>query len=181
MREIEFKDKVYAHTQYAVDAIAWATNRRGHNRWESDDVTDTIVDYLKKNNVELVTKSFNGKDDVIVNRSAIRRAMLRLAEAKLARVKNSDNARHIIEFEFAPDVILTGHGVNRTGEAAKMADEAAKPVKLDIELPMPETPFQRYRHDEIDRLLLEHNQRDPDGHADYIDRLIETLKVVLYG
>lgn len=188
MREIQLEGKVYAHTKYAISAIAWATNRRGHNEWESDDVVATIYDYLIRNNVKMETTDYRGRDKVLVGVAHVERAIIRLVEAKLAHATWSSHPRHrrLIKFGFEPDVTLTGHSVDKLPVSEPVVAEhrlsgVAEPVKLDIQLPMPEIPYKPYRHEEVTDLLQRWQKADAEAHANYIDTLIETLKVVLDG
>lgn len=189
MREIKFDSKVYSHTKYAVDAIAWATNRRGHNRWEGDDVVNQVHEYLIRNNVKMETLDYRGRDRMLVGARHIERAMVRLTEVGLARIKRREGGTTIVSFEFEPDVILTGHSVdkNETGDPIDRLKEAAAEPRVAsaitelVDMPMPELPFHPYRHDELTELLSSWQKRDGDAHADYIDRLIDTLKVVVNG
>lgn len=200
MREIDVKGKQYSQTRYAIDCLAWATNRRGHNRWASDDVATSVYNYLVQNHVDMATVDFRGRPGVLVNSHHIQNAMERLVKAGLAKVKYTPGRyKRVAEFEFAADVILTGHDVNKRDPIDRLKESATRdaeiskgvgkivtaltgpPPKLDIVLPMPEIPLKPYRHDEVTDLLSQWQKADADAHADYIDTLITTLKVLLGG
>jgi hypothetical protein len=197
MREIVLKSKAYALTRYTIDALAWATNRRGHNKWQGVNVGDIIYQYLLAHDVDLSVepahKSRNDprtvNDVFYINPQNLKYTMRRLEAEGYATLEVK--GKRFVSFEFNADVILTGHGVRFTEKAVHASEVHHIPFKkagvptagapTDIVLPMPEIPHTRYHATELNELLDRWAERDPEAYARYADQLEITLGVLLDG
>lgn len=94
MKKIKIPAGSKQQTRINVPAVAWATNRRGHNSWKSDNVTEDIRKYLETHNVVIHPAQTIG-------------ATLRWFEDKGYGVRIIKGKRTVF-FKFNDDVILTG-------------------------------------------------------------------------
>lgn len=179
MREIDVGRSTW-RTKEMIAAIAWATNRRGHNSWKVSEetrnrsVSNDILAYLKAHNVKL--------DDGWTG-PRITYVLKLLAGKGFAKIRM--HVYGVSEFKFDDDVILSGYmpdffdqvTVNPSVEkVAERVEEAIQlpPAKI-LNLPMPGVKPPRYRADAINDLLDRYADVDPDGYADYADKLVTLL------
>jgi hypothetical protein len=197
MREIVLGAKATQLTKYTIDALAWATNRRGHNKWQGVNVGDIIYQYLLSHDVDLsvlpahtsVRDPRMVNDIFYINPQNLKYTMKRLEAEGYAILEVK--GKRFVSFEFKPDVILTGHGVRFVEKPVHATEVHHIPFKragaptagapTDIVLPMPEIPHTRYHATELNELLDRWAERDPEAYAKYADALETTLGVLLDG
>jgi hypothetical protein len=197
MREISLQGRTNKTTREMVEAIAWATNRRGRNPWKSSDnasVVTVIQEYLHEHNVSLIggTDKQSARTKYALNRL--------VAEGyAYSKFKGEDASKRMVEFGFHPDVNLTGY-TPKFKAVPLIADVGADigpitPTPVDADrkyqvlinpnpppiVPLPPIIIPRYKEDEIEALLDKWAQKDSEAYADWADKLIATLKVIVNG
>jgi hypothetical protein len=172
MRELKPKHRITNKTKDAVAALAWASYRRGNVPWKGNNVSVDVFEYLSGHGV-LLTRSYSPKQ--------LNYIMRMLSESDLADIQIEQTG--ITHFAFKPDVVIQGHYplfVTDENPVAQ-AESKATPTVNVLDLPVPALPVTRYRKDELDELLDKFFAVNPESYADYIDRLLPALKVVVDG
>ena len=99
MRKIIFPANTHAKTKDNVEALAWATTRRGSRVWQSSNVKGQIEQYLKDQGYES-QQEWN--------------TTLKWLESKgYAHAQYGDGHKRRLKFEFDKDVILSGYSPKR--------------------------------------------------------------------
>jgi hypothetical protein len=193
MRDIELKGKVFKNTRQTVDALAWATNRRGRITWIDDrHVVGKIRQYLIDHHVKL--HNDNAKD----MERHIRLTINRLVNEGYAEAKGGGVRNALTSFRFKDDVNITGYtpifvdpnkpevvsvydGATPEPVTPPITHQALMPNALaNLSMPLPEMPKpDRYMKAEVDRLLERWAEFDPDSYANWVDQLMQRLGVVL--
>jgi hypothetical protein len=189
MRELVMPKRVTNSTRTALDALAWASYRRGNNPWQGDNVAKTVVDYLNKHNVPVI------EDDITPIK--LGRVMRELAAFDLATTKNEGERGAVSWFQFHPELDLSKARVGMVIKEERLEDKVNKilhpenaareiPVlPLHTVLPLPDVPPPppppRYRAEEINTLLDAYAEMDSEAYATYADRLLEVLRMVTNG
>lgn len=165
MRELKITDqRTTNRTKDAISAIAWATNRQGRNPWHGTNVSTDMIAYFQRHHA-VVGDLFKPAQLTYV--------LKLLADKKFAEIKNSDKG--VTYFAFLPDVQLNGH--------SPVFKEAPKAVTYEVsqvhvtDLPLPNVP--RYLKEDLDNLLDKFYEHDPEGYADYADKLKAALEANL--
>lgn len=181
MRKIKLSGREYATTKYTLEAIVWATNRRGRVSWKDNNgVSTQIIGYLKEHKVDLPD----------LNAKRVAHVINRLVNEGYAWVKYGGHGGYgtkIVEFGFKEDVNLTGYTPQyEKGEWEKMKNSLPEqtPAVLPTPIPpppLPPIPYQRYHAIEIDDLLHRWALQDAEGYAEWADKLIAHLGVILNG
>jgi hypothetical protein len=179
MRKIEFIPGMTESMKERVSAIAWATNHRGRNSWQSKNVTVTIAEYLNDHGYE-------------VKRSLIQSALKAIEHYGWGWKRAGQNltgqrgGNRIIEFGFHPDIDLTGHGLPESVgvKAPAPSDPAIHSTdKLFEDTPFPPLPAAPeppiYRLDELSKLLKEWSEKDQETYANWVDQAVENLRRVV--
>jgi hypothetical protein len=189
MRDLELKGKMFKNTRQTIDALAWATNRRGRITWTDDrHVVGKIRQYLVEHHVKLHT------DDVRTMERHMRLTIDRLVDEGYAEVKTGGIRNALTSFRFKDDVNITGYtpifvDPNKP-EVAVVSDVAVTPptthqplmpnALANLTMPLPELPKpDRYMKAEIDSLLDRWADVDVDSYANWADQLMQRLGVVL--
>jgi hypothetical protein len=173
VRTIELGGRtVYGTTKSIIDAVAWASIRRGNTPWKGTNVVDIMRQYLLD----------HGADPDTYNPHRMRYVLRRLDEEGFATL--TANGKRFVKFEFKPDVDLRMDQPEfTTKRAAVKAFVSSDDIVLvnddDSGLPIPNVKPERYQKDELDRLLDAFWEAKPETYSNYIDRLIQGLKSVL--
>jgi hypothetical protein len=171
MRELKLKHRVTSKTKDAVAALAWASYRRGNVPWKGNNVAADVFEYLSGHGV-LLTRSYSPRQ--------LNYVMRQLGESDLADIQIGQTG--ITYFAFKPDVDIQGQiPLFITDENYSVAQAESKVTVNTLDLPIPALPITRYRKDELDNLLDKFFAVNPESYADYIDRLLPALKVVVDG
>jgi len=183
VRDIKLKGKVYKTTRQNVDALAWATNRRGRNPWKDDEnVVVAIWEYLCEHGVELMdTATYGGSRQ-------LRNAMMRLVKEGYAEVAPIKAGSHFTMFKFKDDVNLNGHTPrmierpteNYIAEAHQYPARGPAPsIGMDMPLPPGPKPV-RYKEEDINKYLDKWAENNPEDYAQWAEVLVERLGAI-YG
>jgi hypothetical protein len=171
MRELKLKHRVTSKTKDAVACLAWASYRRGNAPWKGNNVADDVFEYLSGHGL-LLTRSYSSRQ--------LNYVMRQLGESDLADIQIGQTG--ITHFAFKPDVDIQGQiPLFITDENYSVAQAESKVTVNTLDLPIPALPITRYRKDELDNLLDKFFAVNPESYADYIDRLLPALKVVVDG
>jgi hypothetical protein len=172
VRPIVFDHKVYGTTWQTIDALAWATVRRGRNAWKSENVVQTIRAYLLD----------HGAHPDIYPASRITSVMRTLDDEGFATLISSEGRRYI-KFEFLPDVDLLRPTPEFVGKKSTVSPEDIETDVLiqedELGLPIPQVKPDRYLAGEINSLLDKFADLKPEAYAQYAERLVAGLKTVL--
>jgi len=175
VREIKFdnQSKVYQTTWDMVDAIAWATNRRGRNTWKSSNVAQQIRDYILD----------HGGHPDMYPRSRVVAVMNKLTNEGYATL--STEGKRYTSFRFFPDVNLNRDTPEFVGRKSMI-----EPADLDDNvifvnddevggLPVPQEKPERWMANEINQWLDKFAEQSPETYAKYAERLVAGLKTVV--
>jgi deoxycytidylate deaminase len=187
MRELKLPMRTTQRTSDVLNAIAWASARRGNVPWEHNDVPQEALNYLNTHKVDVLRQG--------ITRERIHRLMCLADSNGLAHAKFNGSRGTISWFQFAPDVDLskatvTGKVLETVVGTASPTDSMqarvtrvmAKQTDTELpELPLPTVPVVRWKAEEINTLLDAYSEADPEAYASYADRLCEVLKVVTGG
>ena len=189
MRKIELKGKVYGSTRQIVEALAWATNRRGRITWKSEsNVVHLIVKYLDDHNVSLRSDTLHG-----VNHQ-VRNTMKRLVAEGYAEIAQAKPGTSYTMFRFKDDVDITGYTPMFTDSEGRVErrevgrevvvgnDNPAHVITAGpIDIPLPPAPKPaRYLEDDVNKALDTWAERDAEGYAKWAETVTERLGA-LYG
>lgn len=182
MRQIELEGKVYTTTQEVIDALAWATVRRGRTRWTGDNVIRQVHIYLLD----------HGADAEKYNLKRLTYVMKQLSDAGYATLTTV--GKRYTSFEFKDDVDLRFDPpsftqvkafadpdvvVETPKETPPLAVEGVKVSTHATGLPILSARPERYKAEELSKLLDEFADHDPEAYADYADATITGLRSLL--
>src|SRR5678816_1535424 len=100
MRQIELKGKTYETTRQMVDALAWATNRRGRAPWKDSNVIHAIIAYLEAHNVDIANADHKGHG----RGGGVRYVIDKLVKEGYAEIATAGGSRTYVMFKFKDDV-----------------------------------------------------------------------------
>lgn len=183
MREISFKG-MKNQTKVNMSAVMWATNRRGRAPWKNDNVVQQITEYLDKNGVFIHPEQPLGRTMELFETRGYGKRVVR--------------GKRTVQFEFLPDVVLTGvepifdpDKVAAIKKAAAAESEpksvvaapapVAAPGATGPEIGMPPTPSQvlkppLYRFVEFLELVGTWGDKHPDDYGKWVDTVIPWLE-----
>lgn len=165
MMELKITDqRVTQRTKGAISAIAWAINRQGRNPWRGTHVAADMLRYFKDHNVAIAD---------VYTAPQLSYVLRLLADKKFAEIKIGDKG--ITYFAFLPDVQLNGH-TPEFKEAPKAVTHVEPRLHV-TDLPLPNIP--RYLKEDLDNLLDKFYEHDPEGYANYADKLKAALEANL--
>lgn len=190
MRNLELKGKVFKNTRQTIDALAWATNRRGRITWTDDrHVVGKIRQYLIDHHVHL-----HASDARTMERH-MRLTIDKLVREGYAEVKDGGVRNALTSFRFKDDVNITGYTpvfddpnprtvvveVNDTAIPTPTTPTPVMPNALaSLAMPLPDIPKpDRYMKAEVDGLLDRWADADADSYANWVDQLMQRLGLVL--
>jgi hypothetical protein len=204
VREIELEGKVYLSTRNTIDALAWATNRRGRNTWtHKSNVVPVIAKYLADHRVQIGTENFSVSN---IN-GRIRTTIWRLVQEGFAEITRANGTTgSYTSFRFKDDVNLNGHSpvflpegpdtrpTYRKGSDSpthKIPNTAGRDlaerglnvsdVAIDLDVPLPPGPKPvRYHESEVNDALDKWAANNPEAYAEWADSVVERLGA-LYG
>jgi hypothetical protein len=200
MRQIVLKGKTYETTRQMVDALAWATNRRGRVPWkDSVNVILSIVSYLEAHNVDIANADHKGHG----RGGGVRYVINKLVNEGYAEVATAGDNKVLTMFKFKDDVDLNGHmpkfkrleppgeplssGFTNMRPAPVAYDNAGSEGRTEyvdsriIEMPLPPAPKpERYLSSNVNAALDTWAERDADAYAKWAETLLERL-AALYG
>jgi hypothetical protein len=169
-----------------IAAVAWATIRRGRVSWKSENVNETVREYLAR------------EAGYIMDPADVAYVLNWLVDNGYGWRKEDPNGnKRTVEFGINQDVDLTGHPKPKAGVTSRIARLRAEaeavgmtvaPVQEpegaanrligvnDMPMPGPEPPPPPvYRLDELAKLLSEWAEADHDAYARYVDTAIDRL------
>lgn len=179
MRKIKFPVGTKRSTRTNVTSVAWATNRRGHNSWKSDNVVGEIGKYLEDHNVVIHPDQHLG-------------ITLRWLEDQ-GYGKRLVKGKRVLLFSFDNDVILSGMEpmFDKPEEVSVSTVEESNPPKpkvvtkneskpLTQKLVLPPTPAEvlkppLHRFVEFAEALDKWADVNPDGYKQWVDTVIPWL------
>jgi hypothetical protein len=160
----------YGTTKKVIDALAWASMRRGINAWKGNNVIDIIRAYLIE----------HGADGEVYNAHRMRYVMRRLDREGYATL--TANGKRYTKFEWHGDVDLRcdlPEFVTNKSPVFVQADDILIVDDDDSGLPMPQDKPERYRADELNLQLDKFFEAKPDVYGNYVDKLIRSLEKML--
>jgi len=178
VRELELNGKVFTRTRETIDALAWATNRRGRITWTDPlNVTTKIIKYLRDHNVSLPV--FNDERALL---NHYRNVIDRLVVEGWAESKAGGSRDALTMFKFKDDVVLSGHEPQYNTPIVKVGEDTGTINDLLLDVPLPSLPSPpRYKLEEVNKLLDTWADKDTEGYATWVDSLVQRLGVLLNG
>jgi hypothetical protein len=171
VRTIELEGRaIYGTTKNVIDALAWASMRRGNNAWKGNNVIDVIRSYLIE----------HGADGDLYNATRLRYVMRRLDEEGYASL--TTHGKRYIKFEWHGDVDLRSDlpdFVTSKTPVFVQADDILIVDDDDSGLPLPQDKPVRYRAEELNTQLDKFFEVKPDVYGNYVDKLIRSLEKML--
>jgi hypothetical protein len=175
---VEFPRGTFSTTKERVNAILWATSRRGSRTWESQSgfVLSTLTDYLNKCGASYAP-------------SELRTAMNWLVGQGHATKHGKMEARKTYKLVIHDNVDLsvpvpawatgTTKRLRPSSEFRQYTPRNAKsPNIMDVDIPLPGEPakVEPYRFEELTHLLVEWFDIAPEQYSSWVDQVIPRLE-----
>lgn len=212
-KQLEYPDGTHSFTKARIEAVAWATYRRGHAKWEGHNIPNQIASYLTNLGYPMRNEDARYVIEWV--------AKHKFGYATLANVGTKDRKRYA-EFNFfrnydisnctpkgllqhkvkgqpanlvkntvsngsAPELEAVVHDEPQTHIdpvdhlKQRAEEERARQVEMAKPVLTPPMPFEPpkpkpYRLEQLDELLTDWADVDPENYAKWVDGVIESFQ-----